>query len=116
MHPGCHFSSKILLVMVFELGVSWVRSRGLWLKGGHVLHLRYAHLGCEHTALTCCQPSGLELLDGHLTRGPLCPAAALWPTGTIIMLNVEVKVEVKVGNQMTVRCSRDFGIWLHHPG
>eukprot|EP00955_Chlamydomonas_euryale_P098655 365159-Chlamydomonas_euryale.AAC.31 len=32
-----------------ELGVSWFKSRGLWLKGGHVVHLRYMHLRCEPT-------------------------------------------------------------------
>eukprot|EP00955_Chlamydomonas_euryale_P013843 149573-Chlamydomonas_euryale.AAC.1 len=37
--------------MVFELGVSWVKSRGLWLEVGHVVNLRYAHLRCEPTAL-----------------------------------------------------------------
>eukprot|EP00955_Chlamydomonas_euryale_P014128 152300-Chlamydomonas_euryale.AAC.1 len=37
--------------MVFELGVSWVKSRGPWQEGGHVVNLRYAHLRCEPTAL-----------------------------------------------------------------
>eukprot|EP00955_Chlamydomonas_euryale_P073845 361868-Chlamydomonas_euryale.AAC.1 len=52
MHPGCHFGSQILLVMVFELDVSWVKSRDLWLEGGHVVHLRSAHRRCVPTGLS----------------------------------------------------------------